>query len=357
MVVSILSLSDATDLPVDGCFPPAADPADVAVSVLHGDGQQTTVSVGVVSDSITGSGSLHLAVPKRMADVFAVTHTAGADPITTAAVYRGPTLNVTASTPLSIDLAQAVALEDHPLRVVDNLPAGHSETFAEVQSKYYTAFSYGQRSLFQQTLASPVGTSLSTVYKTLAAATRQSGDMLYARARTRGTTPSGVGYDRVVDVQTATAISLTMTLPDVFTADIPTVDNAAIPQATARLPMRAPTLGHGLYNLDLVTNNGSTKRTVDIVIRPGWAQGAATVTVTTPDLSHLSGWTADMALLPDTNVDWTILVDDRNIPFGDPVTDGKRILETFLFATIERQHRSSPSIARPAIPARDRFAR
>src|SRR5262245_37613595 len=166
--------------------------------------------------------------------------------------------------------------------------------------------------------------------------------MMAAVAIVRGTTPSGLGYNRVVVIQTASAVSLTMTLPDVFTASAPVVDNAAIPRATATLPMRPPTLGNALYNLELVTH-GATKRTVNFVVRPGWAQGMPTVTVTTPDLSSLPGWATEMALLPDTDVIWTMVVDDRNIVFSAPVTDGKRILQTFLFATIQRQVRRSPS--------------
>lgn len=347
LVIYYQALSDATDLGVDGCFPAPSDTADIAVSVVNANGKETSVSVGIADSSITGVGSLHLAVPRRMADVFAVSHTAGADPITEAAVYRGPTLNVTGNTSLSIDLTQAVPLEDHPLTIVDVIPPGHAETLVEVFSRYYTGYSYGQRALLQQTLAASHPTTIAASYKTLAAASRQSGDIMYVRAHIRGTTPGGAGYDRVVDIQTASAAALTMTLPDMFTADTPTVDNAAIPRATAKLPIRPATLGHGVYELELVTAGAATTRTVAILVRPGWAQGAPTVTVTTPDLSQLAGWTAAMALLPDTNVDWTIRIDDRNVAFGEPVVDGKRILETLLFATIDRGHRSNPGIPAP----------
>jgi len=59
------AVSDATDLGIDGCFPAPSDTADIAVSVLNADGKQTSISVGVVGDSITGTGLLHLAVPQN----------------------------------------------------------------------------------------------------------------------------------------------------------------------------------------------------------------------------------------------------------------------------------------------------
>jgi hypothetical protein len=285
-------------------------------------------------------------VAKRKADALAISR----NPADAAdvSIYRGPTLDITANTPLSIDVAQAVALEPHPLTVVGTIPAGTTETFADVQSRYYTAFSYGPRATFTQVLATGRPVTLVTEYRTPVSSLRQTGDLMYGQARTRGTTPSGLNYDRVVGVQTASAVALTMTLPDVLSANAPTVDNAAIPRTTANLPKRAPTLGHALYNVDFTTNMGTTRRTFSIVIRPGWAQGQPTVAVATPDLTALSGWSADMALLRDVPVDWNIIVDDRNIKFGEPIADGKRILQSYLFATIQRT--SAASIA-PAVPA------
>ena len=339
------SIDDAVDLPVDGCIHPPVDAADIAVSVVNAAGRQTDVFVGTATSSVLGADSTHLAVSKRKADVFAISRNPGNAADVT--IYRGPTLDVTANTSLSVDLAQALALENHTLTLVGAVPAGTSETFADVQSRYYTAYSYGPRRMFTQTLAAGRPVTLTTEYKTLASSIRQAGDLMYGQARTRGTTANGLNYDRVVGIQTASAVTLTMTLPDVLSADAPTIDNAAIPRATATLPMRLPTLGHALYDVDFTTTMGPTKRTFAVVIRPGWAQGHPTVSVATPDLTALPGWSADMALLPDVSVDWNIVVDDRNVPYGDPIADGKRILQSFLFGTIERPPHVGAAAAAP----------
>lgn len=350
LTVSYQSIDDATDLAVEGCAHPPVDAADVTVSVVNAAGRQTDVFVGVARNTAAGASSVHLAVAKRKADVFAISRNpSDAADVT---IYRGPTLDVTANTSVPVDIAQALALEGHPLTLVGAVPAGTSETFADVQSRYYTAFSYGPRPVFTQTLAAGRPVTLTTEYKALVGSIRQTGDLMYAQARTRGTTANGLNYDRVVAIQTSSAVTLTMTLPDVLSADAPTVDNAAIPRATARIPIRPPTLGNALYDVDFTTTMGTTKRTFAVVIRPGWAKGQSTVMVATPDLTALPGWTSDMALLPDVPVDWNIIVDDRNVPYGDPVGDGKRILESFLFGTIERPPRVNVAPAGTPAPCR-----
>jgi hypothetical protein len=345
LTVYYQSTDDASDLPVDGCPHPPVDAADITVSVVNAAARQTDVFVGVAKGTVTGVDSVHLAVAKRRGDVFAISRNPGNAADVT--IYRGPTLDVTANTSLSVDLAQALPLEGHPLTLVGAVPPGASETFVDVQSRHYTPFSYGPRAVFTQVLAAGRPVTMTAEYKTLAGSIRQSDDLMYGQARTRGTTANGLNYDRVVGVQTASAVTLTMTLPDLLSADAPTVDNTAMPRATATLPMRPPTLGNALYDVDFTTNTGATKRTFAVVIRPGWAQGRPTVMVATPDLSALPGWTNDMALLPDVNVDWNIVVDDRNFAYGSPIRDGKRILQSFLFGTIERPPRIGAPAAAP----------
>jgi hypothetical protein len=326
------AVSDATDLPVQGCFQLPADPASITVGVLNGDGRQSFVSLGAFGKPLAGSGSVTLSVPRQKADVFVATQVGPDGAATDPKALRGVTLDVTANASLAVDLTEARALESHPLTIVDAQPAGSVETFAQVTSIFYTQYSYGGHIVFRDTLAPGLPVTTNTQYRTPAAAMRQAGEIMYARALTSGTTAAGLSYTRVVNIQTASAISLTMTLPEVFTAAAPSVDSAAIPRATAQLPIRPATLGHALYQASFSTSN----RTVAMIVRPGWAQSQSVVTVATPDLSQLAGWTVDMALLPGVDVDWSVLVDDRNVTIETPVSDGKRIIESSLSGTIQR---------------------
>jgi hypothetical protein len=362
LTVYYQAVGDATDLPVEGCFQPPADPASITVSVLNADGRQSFVSVGAIGKALADSGSVTLSVPKQKADVFVATQVGPDGAATDPRALRGVTLDVTANASLAVDLTQAIALESHPLTIVDAQPAGSVETFAQVTSIFYTQYSYGGHILLRDTLTPNLPVTTTTQYRTPAAAMRQAGEIMYARALTNGTTAAGLSYMRVVNIQTASAISLTMTLPEVVTATPPTVDDAAIPRATAQLPIRPATLGHALYQASFTTSNAQTSRTVAIIVRPGWAQGQSAVTVATPDLSQLSGWTADMALLPGVDVDWSVLIDDRNVTIETPVSDGKRIIESSLSGTIQRFRAAGVSPIDPPRAAEgarrfERFAR
>src|SRR5262245_59584202 len=151
LTVYYQSIDDANDLPVDGCPHPPVDAADITVSMVNAAARQTDVFVGVAKGMVTGNESVHLAVAKRREDVFAISRNPGDAADVT--IYRGPTLDVTANTSLSVDIARALPLERHTLTLVGTVPPGTSETFVDVQSRHYTPFSYGPRAIFTQVLA------------------------------------------------------------------------------------------------------------------------------------------------------------------------------------------------------------
>jgi hypothetical protein len=220
------------------------------------------------------------------------------------------------------------------MTVVDIAPSGTVETFAQVLSEYLTPNGPTLRTLATETLASDHPLSTKTTYATVDTASRQPGDYTYVNAFSTGQTASGVGYERDVFLEAANPGELTATLPDLVIAETPTVDFAAIPRCTVRLPITPPTLGTGAYEANFFTGSATGFRLAGVVVSPGWAQGKSAVTVTMPDLSQLPGWTADMELLPGVPVDWNIFVDDRNMPYGTPITDGKRILVSQVFGVI-----------------------
>lgn len=336
LTVYYQSVGDTTDLPVQACFEPPAAPANITVNLQNADGRQSVVSVGVRSQSLAGSGPVTLAVAKQKADVFVATQIGPDGSATDPRALRSVTLDVSADASLGVDVSTAQPLESHALTIVDAQPAGSVETFAQVQSLFYTQYSYGPRELFHDTLAPDLPRTATASYRTPAAAMRMPGEIMYALARTSGNTAAGLVYTRDAIVQTASAVALTLTLPEVVIAEPPTVDDAAVPRVTATMPIRPAALGHVIYDLSLSTSNAQTFRVVELKIRPGWAQGQSALTVTTPDLTGVAGWTTDMALSPGVDVGWSLLIDDRNVTIETPVSDGKRILDSSLSGTIQR---------------------
>jgi hypothetical protein len=197
-----------------------------------------------------------------------------------------------------------------------------------VVSGYFTLHSSVPQILITQFIFA--GAVVPTAYGTVDAASRQPGDMVYINPTSTGTTASGRSYRRDVFLESTNPGELTATLPDLELADVvPTVDfTTAVPRGTVVFPNAPPILGYRAYQANLITTNGTDFRLLGIAVSPAWAQGQASISVTPPDLSQLPGWTPDMELLPGLPVDWATFLDDRNMPYGLPLTDGKHILHT-----------------------------
>jgi hypothetical protein len=59
-------------------------------------------------------------------------------------------------------------------------------------------------------------------------------------------------------------------------------------------------------------------------VLPGWGQGEALVTLRAPDLRNFAEWNADMALVAQTRVDWSISITDQDRPFDAPIGAARR---------------------------------
>ena len=348
------AFSDTTELVATGCD---ATPAFATAAIdLRGTGtnpdRQTEVSIGAYSLDVVADGAYSLPVPKQRADVFAfsATRTENPDVVRDVVAYRGPTLDVDGDLALSIDMAtMAKPLEAHPLTLIDPPAPSTTDAQVEILSSYITAHSqYANSSIFAESIASPPPLETTTRYMTVDATLRQPGDVSDVWAAETGTTAQGFGYIREVDLETSTNGPLTATLPDLLIADAPTLQEGPIPQLTVTLPIVPTTTGHAWSLASFSTR--AADRTffnyLETQVSPGWAAGQATVTIITPDLSNLPGWTPAMALRQAAAVKWYIWVAHDSRPYGAPRADNAWSVGSSLFGTL--------AATTPALSALDR---
>ena len=123
-----------------------------------------------------------------------------------------------------------------------------------------------------------------------------------------------------------TPIAKTLTLPPLWGVATPTMDRAAVPRATFTLPLMPSNLGTSDY---LATfSNPSPPRGLSVLVTQGYALGKSSVTITTPDLSGLPGWSSSMALVPTAPVSWSLQWLDRNMRRETPAVDGRLSLDS-----------------------------
>jgi hypothetical protein len=84
----------------------------------------------------------------------------------------------------------------------------------------------------------------------------------------------------------------------------------------------APTLAISDYSASF--NTSSPQRFLSAIVRHGYALGSPSVTITTPDLSSLPGWSPTMALATGAPVNWSVMWSDRNMARETPAVDGRR---------------------------------
>lgn len=234
-------------------------------------------------------------------------------------LYRGPTLDLQADQRLQVDLEQlGLPPESHALTLTGLDPA---ETII-VDSSYTTPHS----EMKSFPLWSPLGAAAPDHYVTVDASQRQPDDITSVAARVLGPFANGQRPRRSAGIAMRTPAAQTLQLPPLWTAPAPTIERSAVPRATFTILIMAPTLGTSDYLASFVTP--SSAHIVSAVVRQGYALGAPSVTITTPDLSGLPGWTADMGLVPTEPVSWDLEWIDRNMPRETPAVDGRRILDS-----------------------------
>jgi hypothetical protein len=322
------SVSDTAEVLADGC---AVNTSLLKLSIdLQGLPAGQTAEAWLGADrGVADSGSpLEVDHPRGMADLFLRTFTRVEGQRVVHAFVRGGTIDLQADTAVQIDLAtQGLPPERHPLRLAGLKPDGSVRETYSVMSSYATAHSELQWPLDSQDFDDPAPDSYVTIDATL----RKLGDISNFTVFAFGTTTDGRDYERYMRVAQGTPGPVTATLLPIWTATAPSVDRTGVPRATLTLPITPGTLGTSDYHASLSTSSaGVFPHTLAVTIRPGWAAGAASVTITTPDLTGVAGWTADMGLATDTAVDWNLEWDDRNMPYEALPTDGRKILATII---------------------------
>lgn len=326
------SVSDTTEVLADGCF---EFPETVTLSIdLQGlmTGQTAEAWLGDnLGISVNGS-PLAVTHPRGAADLFLRTYVVAAGRRTVLAFVRGPTIDLAAdqTTPIDLD-AQGRPPESHPLTVTGLNPPGAVMETSSVHSSYATPHSELQWPLD----TTPFAAAPPDTYVTIDAALRQPGDISNLTVNAQGTTSDGRSYERYVRLAMTTPVAVTTALPAIWSATAPTLDRAGPPRATVTLPITPGALGTSDYHALLSTpTGGAFARTLAVTVRPGWAAGAASVTITTPDLSSLPGWIAGMAIATDTAVDWSLEWDDRNLTYEALPSDGRKIFGTIISGQI-----------------------
>jgi hypothetical protein len=146
------------------------------------------------------------------------------------------------------------------------------------------------------------------------------------------TTPDQREIERVVRAAMKAPGALTLALPGSgYAPTAPTVDRAAVPRAMVTIPIVPDAQKTVSYTASLSTSEpqppGGTglPHTLRLQVRSGWAGTQTSVTIVTPDLSSLPGWTANMALISGAEVRWTIMRTDSNLGYEPAPVDGRRI--------------------------------
>jgi hypothetical protein len=328
------SVIDTPNVFADGC-PSDTNLVHVSVDVQGLQGEQRgEVWIGSEVGVEVNGMPAQIDALKGSADMFIRSYTTDAD--TGARIlgklYRGPTLDLQTNQDLKVDLdTLGRPPESHPLSLVGLKPAGSAAETVQVHSSYATPFSLLQWPLFTQDF----GTMKPDSYVTIDAAQRQSDDISNITATASGTTTDGRSYARYVRFAMKTPASQTLGLPVIWTATAPTLDRTPTPKVTMTIPITPPTLDISDYHASFSTNDANVlPHTLTVFVRPGYANGQSPLTITTPDLSGLPGWSAEMGLVATADLDWSLEWDDRNKLYESLPVDGRRILGSIIQGTI-----------------------
>lgn len=241
-------------------------------------------------------------------------------------LYRGPTLELTTNRIMQVDLdALGAPPEIHPLTLIGLAPG--DITF--VNSSYATPNSEVQ----QFPLANQSFDGVPAQYVSIDASMRQPDDVSNILVSVTGPLVGGQRTQRLIRAAMKTPTDKTLTLPPTWAVAAPTMDRSSVPRATFTLPLMPSNLGTSDY---LATfSNPSPLRSLSVYVSQGYALGNSSVTITTPDLSSLPGWSASMALLSTAPVNWSLQWLDRNMRRETPAVDGRLSLDSAILGRFE----------------------
>lgn len=318
------SVAEAGRLAATGCVR-SANTAIVNVASTGGEPELGQVWIGDAFTFTQPASPATLVVGKGTQDVFARGFTPVFGDDFGVRVYRGPTLDVEGDQLISIDWSQARGVDGYPLALTGSTEQGLWVTV----SSYLMPHGHASRTI-RQTLGTP------TRYVTVPAALRQPGELTRVEAsETRNVNPApNEVYPllvRSVFQQRETPGPVTLAPGEILAIASPLIDTDAVSQLSVTLPLPPSTLGYTQSTASFTTTQGSgLSRRQDMIVRPGWAAGASTATLTVPDLRNLAGWTSEMALYGRTQVDWTVTVAEQDRPFDAPAGEASGVACTLI---------------------------
>lgn len=341
--LSYQALSDTKEVHADGCNE-ATGLVHVKVD-LQGAPAGDAIEVWFAGQRAVGSAGslLELDVPKGMIEPFARSHPPGPETVADKE-YIAPTVDLQADQTLTYDFGGlGKPFESHPLTVT-GLEADET---AVVNSSYATPNSQIQYPVLTRLFSGAPDT-----YVTLDATLRKPVDISNI---TVIATRTDVGLDHARYVRSAfqTVEARTLALPASFAAPEPTVVDATTSRTTLTIPTAAPALVKLQYTASFSTTRSSdfATRGLALRVRPGWIGAASSVTIATPDLSGLPGWSADMGLFSGEEVSWLIERVDYNLDPDALPTDGRHILGADVSGVIAP---IAPTTAPAHLPSRAR---
>ncbi|HEX4417764.1 MAG TPA: hypothetical protein VH165_07685 [Kofleriaceae bacterium] len=243
-------------------------------------------------------------------------------------VYRGPTLDTTADQAVQYDLSSVGAAPvTEPLSVVGRDPADD----VEVISFLINDRAGLSTSVSQQT--PDAGTAVDHYSTVPVAAGRQPDDLSEIVVLASQKTASvGGSTSRSAFVAMTNPAAATLTLPEQWSADPPAITGISPFQVSVTFPVSEPILQAVDY--DAVLLGGGASHEYFVYVSATWADGESNVTVTTPDLSNLPGWTSELEMTSDSDIQWVIQRSDRNMVRNAPLVDGWRIVTNVVSGSI-----------------------
>jgi hypothetical protein len=327
------TVSDPTKLTVPACPPVAAPPAATAaisVTMTGAAGQVGEVWLGdkVVLDASETPRTI--TVNKGPVDVLALLVDDGTSGFLPSRMYRGATLDLEFDQAVEVDIGTSGLPPETIGLTVGGIDGSNT---VGVWTFYTSLHASTYWMLQQQTFHREQRLS----YLLPDAHVRQPGDLALVRAEIYRGGTDGFSYSREATVVTADSVAQTLQLPTDLVVAAPALDAAKDPRATFTLPIVPAMLAFVEHHVIVATvdisdpGSNAPFRQRDVLLSTSWVGDRSSVTLTTPDLSGLPGWTTSMALVPAYGLLWQMEQDERDTPFGTPLASGQRTISRMAY--------------------------